>query len=548
VDLRNIVYKVFGRKQNGEALQTRFCDTLLLCGSEVRSYHTKECGTLGSKSKWDVESGQTIINSRLTDVTKDGGAINTPMAWKKSEIERSDDLRYTPLKVGTTKCTKITVFSEKLTPVYDIENTGNTHTFFALTDKVNGCLIAKNCLDELNYMSVIEKSKSSVDGGTFDQAIALYNSISRRRKSRFQSSGALPGILCLVSSKRYPGQFTDIKEEEAKRDKTIYIYDKRVWDIKPPGSFCGEFFDVFCGDESRKPRIMRENDFVNPEDRHLVDHIPVEFKEDFEKDIINALREIAGKSTLARHPFILNTEAITVCMNRNDSIFSTDSVDFVSDQLFILPDNFKDPHLPRAAHIDLGITGDSAGLCIATVTGFERVIRSQDEIGEMLPKYHVDGCLEVRPPKGGEILFWKIRNILYLLRDQGLNIRWVTLDTFQSKDTMQILKQKGFFTGMISMDTSTLPYELTKSALYDSRITMPIHDKLRRELASLEMDSKKGKIDHPSVAGASKDCADALAGALSCLISRREVWGNFGIPPAEFPDTVRKNAPKVEAD
>ena len=404
-------------------------------------------------------------------------------------------------------------------------------------------------IDEMNYMNVIEKSKSSIDGGTFDQATALYDSIARRRKTRFQTVGALPGILCLVSSKRYPGQFTDLKEAESKTNPTIYIFDKRVWDIKPfEGTFCGEFFDVFIGDESRKPRLLSPNDFVDPKDRHLVDHIPIEFRTEFEKDITNALREIAGKSTLARHPFIMNTESITMCMDRNDSIFSEDSVDFVTDQLFIHPDNFKDPHLPRYAHIDLGITGDSAGLCIGTVLGFEKVIRSTVEMGETLPRYHIDGVLEVRPPKGGEILFWKIRNVLYLLRDQGLNIRWVSLDTFQSKDTMQILKQKGFFTGTLSMDVNTLPYEITKAALYDGRITMPFHERLRKELAQLEVDPKKGKIDHPSVAGSSKDLSDALAGVVAGLIGRREVWGHFGIAPTEIPDSVKRSPAKIDSE
>ena len=52
-------------------------------------------------------------------------------------------------------------------------------------------------IDELNYMSVVEKSKVAVDKGTYDQAILLYNSIARRRKSRFMENGKLPGILCL---------------------------------------------------------------------------------------------------------------------------------------------------------------------------------------------------------------------------------------------------------------------------------------------------------------------------------------------------------------
>jgi len=94
------------------------------------------------------------------------------------------------------------------------------------------------------------------------------------------------------------------------------------------------------------------------------------------------------------------------------------------------------------------------------------------------------------------------------------------------------------------MDTSTLPYEITKSALYDNRISMPFHEKLRKELASLEVDPKKGKIDHPATATGSKDCSDALAGVVAGLISRREVWGHFGIAPTEMPSAITKRPEK----
>ena len=63
-------------------------------------------------------------------------------------------------------------------------------------------------LDEINFMARVEELKSAVDGGLFDQAQRdVNNSIVRRRKSRFMAAeGRLPGMVCLVSSKRYPGE------------------------------------------------------------------------------------------------------------------------------------------------------------------------------------------------------------------------------------------------------------------------------------------------------------------------------------------------------
>ena len=90
-------------------------------------------------------------------------------------------------------------------------------------------------IDEINFMETVERSRRSHDGRLYDQATALYESIARRRASRFLKLGRLPGLLCLVSSRRYPGQFTDVKERERRRQieatgqTSIYLYDRRLW-------------------------------------------------------------------------------------------------------------------------------------------------------------------------------------------------------------------------------------------------------------------------------------------------------------------------------
>ena len=121
-------------------------------------------------------------------------------------------------------------------------------------------------LDEVNFMARVEQSKSAVDGGLFDQAVEMYNSIVRRRKSRFMAAGGrLPGMVCLVSSKRYPGEFTDRKQVEAREElarsgKTgIFVYDRTLWQIKPKGTYGEKRFRLFLGDVARKPRILEED-------------------------------------------------------------------------------------------------------------------------------------------------------------------------------------------------------------------------------------------------------------------------------------------------
>jgi hypothetical protein len=406
-------------------------------------------------------------------------------------------------------------------------------------------------LDEVNYMEVTEESKRSVDKGEYNQAIELYNSLARRRKSRFMQQGRVPGVFCIVSSKRYPGQFTDQKEEESKAElaetgrTSIFVYDKRTWDVLPSDRFSGKWFDVFIGDESRKPKIIEEGDQISPEDQHLILRVPMEYYREFDREIMNALREIGGISTLALHPFFQSREDVADMFGHFESILSDHETDFVYPKLQIFTSRFFKPDLPRWVHIDLSLSHDSTGVSCGTVPGFAAITRGEDDRAEELeymPIVRFDFQLRVKPPKGGEILYHKIRTLIYTLREAGLNIRWVSLDSYQSTDMMQILRQNNFITGELSMDTSTLPYEMLKSGCYDHRIQAPTHDLCEKELIQLERDPKKDKVDHPPQG--SKDVADSMAGVVAGLTMRREVWHMYDVPINRAPTTLQEKMEK----
>lgn len=398
-------------------------------------------------------------------------------------------------------------------------------------------------IDELNYMSVVEKSKKSVDDGVYNQAIEVYNSIARRRKSRFMRKGTMPGILCLVSSKKYPGQFTDTKMEEAKDDPTIYVYDKRVWDIKP-ASFSKKRFTVFIGDDTRKPRIADEGEKFKEKDKDLLITVPEDFKVDFKKDPVNALREIAGVSHLSKHPFFTNPEALLASFKPNiKSIFSRDTVNFNDQGLAIIKANIKNLQYPRFAHVDLALTGDSAGLAIGYCPGFH--MAKGRGMKERMPIIRLDGALEIKPPgSGGEIPFWRIRKLFYLLREMGVMLKWITFDTFQSADSMQVLRQRGFIVGPQSVDRSMTPYDFYKSAVYEDRMQCPEHPVMFREAKDLQVDTKNQKVDH--LPQGSKDVTDAVAAVVYGLTLRRETWTMHGVPVSEIPEDIMRAAKEVD--
>jgi len=395
-------------------------------------------------------------------------------------------------------------------------------------------------IDELNFMAVVEGSRSAVGHELYDQAVENYNSIARRRESRFMSGGQLPGMLCLVSSKRYPGQFTDLKVEEARENAKIYVYDKTLWDIKP-WVFSGDTFPIFIGDATRKPRILTEEESSAYEGA-VVQRIPVEYTSQFEADIMNSLRDIAGVSTLAIHPFIMEADKVSEGFECRNSVFSREDVDFDQTQLQILTGNVKDKDEPRFVHIDLAVTSDSCGLVIGYVSGFTDIDRG--EVKERLPVIEIDGVLEIRPPAGGEIEFEKVRRVLYRLREVGVGIRWVTMDTYQSRDSLQILAQQGFSVGTQSVDVTTTPYDVLKAALMDGRVRLPPHERCVSELLRLERNQKTAKIDHPP--NGSKDCADALAGVVYGLTMRRETWVRHGVSVTMIPEWLTRQSQVVK--
>jgi hypothetical protein len=418
-----------------------------------------------------------------------------------------------------------------------------------LSGNVNAAIgsnIFGGIIDEVNFMAVVEQSKNAADGGTFDQANEMYNSIVRRRKSRFMAAGGqLPGVLCLVSSKRYPGEFTDRKQAEARDEVTrtgktrIFVYDRRLWEIKPEGAYGKEQFKLFLGDVARKPRILEHGAELAAEDAHLVMEVPEEFRSEFTRDILSAIRDIAGSATFALHPFIVNTEAVAKAFGVRQSVLSTQETDFVARPL-MYPTRILRPDEPRLAHVDLGLTGDSAGVAVGWVEGFAKVPRS-DNTFEMMPVINLDLILEVKPPQGGEIEFENIRTLFYKLREAGMNLKWISFDTYQSADSIQLLRQKGFTTGTYSMDATSMPYDFTKSAFYDGRIKAPLHGKALSEMVRLERNPQTGLIDHPP--NFSKDCSDAVAGVVFGLTYRREVWVRHGVP---MRDIFQKIAGKIE--
>lgn len=394
-------------------------------------------------------------------------------------------------------------------------------------------------LDEMNFMEKIKNSKKDNTDvqGEYDQAKALYLNLSKRRRSRFMTRGHLPGILFLVSSSRYPDDFTEIKAMESTmlggNDPSIYVASRSLWEAKGEDRFSPERFRVAVGNESRRSEILRDTD-PNPPGMDIIE-VPEDLRIEFEKDIDGSIRDLAGRTTLSTRPFIRNRESIHECLRRADefgyrNIFELETYDLSIALPKPIEDNIRtDVDQMRVAHVDLATTGDAAGLAVGHVAGQRTIQRVNPYTGEIssetLPVIAIDFAMRIVPPQNGEIDFSKIRQILFTLREEyGLPIKILTADGFNSVDFKQIMAKKGYVTDYVSLDRTTEPYVTFKNAMLDNRVLLPRLNLMVQELVQLEFTRQgaKEKVDHPPKG--SKDISDAVCGVVSTLMTRRSAW------------------------
>jgi hypothetical protein len=381
--------------------------------------------------------------------------------------------------------------------------------------------------DEMNFYAVVEKSKQRPEGGLYDQALQLYTKMSRRIMSRMNKRGMLPGHLWMISSARYPNDFTERKAVEALTNKSIFVRQYSAWETKPRSDFMTETFEVEIGDVTRRTRVLDGSETEVNRDRVIT--VPYDYKEKFDTDPDEAARDFAGISVLSIRPFIGRRDLITEMMQQGKANglrhpFTDFTVTLQNERDHLLPefldwitdknDKRRINDGPYYAHIDLAKVNDACGFAITHIVGSKQISRGfgREKKFETRPLIRVDLALEVIAPPRGEIRISSIRELLYRLRDMGLQFQLVTYDSFASEESIQILKAEGFNADNLSVDTDATPYEAVKEAIYDGRLLCYDHPILAMELATVRKDDKTGKIDHPP--HGKKDVSDSLAGAV----------------------------------
>jgi len=417
-------------------------------------------------------------------------------------------------------------------------------------------------ITEVNFMKRITGSVLTKYTGKdeYDQAEELYKMLRRRMKSRYHDKGKCPGKLLLLSSVKYPGDFTDRKIEEARKEKentgstTVFVRKHSLWEALSGERSFNQFFRVEVGNKFKRTRVLKDGEEAyNPED---VIEVPLEYLEEFRTDPDGACADFAGVATSVKGAFIPYRELIWEAAAKHEQLcggrqlFRRGSVIFqelfgrtaAPDwELLIDHDYINEVLLDETTqftmHIDPAKSVDAAGIAVSHIIGYQergarpdRVAqnsRIEDAIEEAeekalqdeVPQYQVDGVLQVKAFPGDEIDFDRLEELgIYLLT--LLNIRWITSDQFQSAQMLQALRRQRNERGrvnasLLSVDSNPFAYYELRDSIFQERIIYPNHPILIEEISSLQRDAEKDKIDHPP--DGSKDLSDAVTGSIWCL-------------------------------
>lgn len=416
-------------------------------------------------------------------------------------------------------------------------------------------------LDEANFVS----GDGSNSSGNTEKALDMFAGIVNRSNSRFILDGGINHSLnILVSSSTQENSATAKQMEMSRDDPHTLMASPSQWEVKPD-KFSKKFFYVMKGTNFLEPTIVRSVDDVNsyrlseglPRDttnrdgedsfesiegsiQRLPNHmqtsflkVPVDLKAGFEANIIRSLQDLGGVSTGVTGKLFSSPVVYDGCVDKSlhhpfiqpEIVVSTG--DNVMIQDYLRSDfHFNNLDKPRFIHIDQSFRTDSTGIAC----GYVSDIKEEDGVPKAI--FTVDFLLRINPPKPPrKIAIYKIRNfIIYLNVVLGVKIGKITYDIFNSEESRQILQEKGYNVGYLSVDRSDKPYLDLVELMYEGRVRFYDYPILRYELFNLIHYRDRHKVDHPkTVTGSysyngkgagvgSKDVADALCGMISSIL------------------------------
>lgn len=355
------------------------------------------------------------------------------------------------------------------------------------------------------YAWVIDEFAFFLDTEEKSNAKEVRDMLRNRQTSRF---GLKAGLAFTISSARYEGDVMDslYKNNLKMHGVDVYCTKKKTWEVKDPKKMSEKTFDFVAKyDDEGKPSVVWEN-------------IPIDFRKSSTENPEKFMRDFACVPSLTLEPF--DRDAQVIVRNRNNDRENPLREDGSFKDWF-----YAEHTHPCFFHIDLAKNKDACGISIGHQEGFVEIPDEEGGKSDKVPRVVADLIMRITAPKGGEILFSDVRQVLYSMKERGFRIKMGTFDGWQSIDSIQILNKRGIKTELFSIDRTTEAYDTLKSLLhlnaidyYPYEVRLADGEKafiLEKEYMNLEMIKSK-KVDHPE--GGSKDVTDSFSGMVRNVV------------------------------
>jgi hypothetical protein len=268
-------------------------------------------------------------------------------------------------------------------------------------------------------------------------------------------------------------------------------------------------------------------------------------KSSAEGDPERFIRDIACIPRTGLKAFIRRPKKMYNCVKDYPNPFNPETYKFIEG--YKCKDNLR-----RYLHIDLAKNRDAIGIAMAHVPNFidREVIEenSKRKIKVKAPIVRLDFWGRITVSSKEEYVLGDIREIVYDLSRMGFYIGLITLDRFQSLDSIQILKSYGYIAANMSIDKTAYYIRLSdvgesnkdgynrvstngchnyavttlKELAYDDRLEAPNSSRWYKEDFFVQecirsQEGKKGKVDH--LPNYHNDVMQAAAGCITNAVS-----------------------------
>ena len=400
-------------------------------------------------------------------------------------------------------------------------NTNNKASFFIKNIHIHMASRKHSLVGKNVYSASSDEVNQEIQkGGSKNIVTEMYNRIN----SRFLLKGnKWPGHFSMISSATTEGSLiqtmidnaNEKTDNELSKSDILVVSAPRFEVLKHKTVYSGVRFKIFVGDYQSDPFLINDDSDLKRAkdfDENKIFEVPIEHKGEFD-DIYVGIRDVLGMAVSDIRTFLPFKKKIKeamvldtcskdeIVLDENDKLidyFNTDNLDV-----------FK-PGSQKVIGLDIAYAGDRYGLCMLHIHD----AHGAGELQEFT--LWADFIVGIVPPKGKQLQLYQIRDFITELMRMGIGVQWIVSDSFQSTDTLQLMKKQGLETLMNSVDRKKDAYFMLRNAILEGRLKLPKNNILYKELVFLKEDSKK--IDHPETnpdgTHGGKDLADSLANAI----------------------------------